>query len=398
VTLVLDERPALAGAPGVHCLIAGVSHYPHLPGGGGPAAEKSYGMRQLSSTAATAYRVYRWLLDRRDRLPLPLATVRLLLSPSPAETAAEPALAAAADRCTRAAFAAEARAWRRDARAHRDGMSWFYFAGHGVQRRKGDAVLLLEDFGDPDEGPLTNAASFDNLFYGMAPPAALTQTVARRQAWFIDACRLAPADFRSFEWLHVPDLWEVELSGVDDRSAPAFFASLPGAKAYALPGEQTLFSRALLAALEGSGVDSVGDDDDGAPRYGVTVYSLDRALQAELAALNDEHGGDQDYVLSGLVDEALLVRHPAAPEVAVVVEVDPAEAADVVRFEVTDAEDAVRLDVGPPLTPYPFEGRLPMGFYQVRGTVDPPRDGLADFKRWAQIRPPRQPVRLRVRR
>src|SRR4051794_1449431 len=92
MTLLFDQRDQLQGRPGLHALIAGASFYRHLPGGGGAPAEKTYGLKQLSSTALTAYRVYQWILQRKDQLPVPLATVRLLLSPSQAELDAEPGM------------------------------------------------------------------------------------------------------------------------------------------------------------------------------------------------------------------------------------------------------------------------------------------------------------------
>lgn len=85
MALVFDNRHNLQGKPGLHALIAGVSRYRHLPGGGGPPAKEDWKLPQLTATALTAYKIYRWLIDRRDRLPKRLATVRLLLSPSDAE-------------------------------------------------------------------------------------------------------------------------------------------------------------------------------------------------------------------------------------------------------------------------------------------------------------------------
>ena len=92
MSLVLDERPQLQGQPGLHVFIAGVSRYIHLPGGGSNLTTKSFGMQQLSSTALTACRLYQWLLSHKNQLPLPLATIRLLLSRSQDELDAEPAM------------------------------------------------------------------------------------------------------------------------------------------------------------------------------------------------------------------------------------------------------------------------------------------------------------------
>src|SRR5690606_6608844 len=107
------------------------------------------------------------------------------------------------------AFRAAADAWRADARAHRGGATFFYFAGHGVQRTRDDAVLLLEGFGAP--GPaLQHAAATRNLLDGMAP-APSQQEIARTQFYFVDARRNRPAQLNNSEHLHVPDLWDAQL-------------------------------------------------------------------------------------------------------------------------------------------------------------------------------------------
>lgn len=74
MTLIIDERAHLQGQPGFHAFIAGVSSYPHLPGGIGTPAPDSFGMQQLSSAALTAYKMYCWLVERQRKLPVPLAT------------------------------------------------------------------------------------------------------------------------------------------------------------------------------------------------------------------------------------------------------------------------------------------------------------------------------------
>src|SRR5205823_5326133 len=127
MSLVLDNRAGLAGKPGLHALIVGVSGYPHLPvpGAGAPPAE-AFGMYQLSSTSLAAYRVYRWLLDEAQGLPVPLATCRLLLSPSADELAAEGHLAGLGSASTVDNFLVDAAGWRTDASSSDDNMTLFY--------------------------------------------------------------------------------------------------------------------------------------------------------------------------------------------------------------------------------------------------------------------------------
>ncbi|HET6478699.1 MAG TPA: hypothetical protein VFG35_01480 [Actinoplanes sp.] len=67
-----------------HALVIGVSAYDHLPSvGAGP-----FGLSQLGSTAIGAYRFAVWLRDHYRNPDAPLATIRLLLSPSAAEISA----------------------------------------------------------------------------------------------------------------------------------------------------------------------------------------------------------------------------------------------------------------------------------------------------------------------
>ena len=391
MSLVFDERGQLAGKPGCHCLLVGVSRYRHLPEGDGEPAERSFQLRQLSSTALSAYRLYHWLVEHKDQLALPLATVRLLLAPSETELGLAADLQHLGETPTRKEVAAAVRHWRRDARAHSDGMTFFYFAGHGVQRHKGDAVMLLHDFGDPDDGILAKTAEFRDIYYGMAPPKAIAaNTMARRQLYFVDACRMLPSEFRSFEKVAISGIFgDVELGGVDDRRAPVFFSSLPGAKAYALRGEQTLFSRALLNCLYGSAAEAW--TENGTTRRAVTVHSLNTTLEKEIEALREEHGGTQDYH-PDVGKNAVLCFLPEEPEtdqqprVEVLVDIQPATAAAHARLLIHDADDAVVLDQRSPIDPRPLSMQLPEGFYLI--VAEPQKPGFTRFEAWVRVRRP----------
>ena len=142
MSLVVDNRNALGDQPGLHALIVGVSQYPSLEGGATPVADP-WGMGQLTSTASTAHMIAEWL--KGALLPVPLATIRLLLSPA----ASEGHLAGIADPATLDNVIAEADAWRTDASSNRDSRTFFYFAGHGIQRNKEDAVFCLAGFRRP---------------------------------------------------------------------------------------------------------------------------------------------------------------------------------------------------------------------------------------------------------
>lgn len=406
MTAVLDNRAQLGGAPGLHAFIVGVSDYAHLPGGGGTAANKTFGLKQLTATANSAFLFYEWLVGAHEggRLPLPLATVHLLLSPSPVEVQRRPQLAtvggatpAATEllRATRRNFVAAAAAWRDAASANRDQMTVFYFAGHGVQRKQKDAVLLLSDFGEPAAGgSLTNTVDANHLIAGMAPPPNPAKTIANRQIYFIDACRLPAAEFQQTEWQNVPDVWNPELNGRDDRLVAAYYATVPGSTAYALTQGQTLFSMALFRCLDRLGAvppDAAAAD----PRWAVTTLSLIKALPDVLTVVNEEHRGDQEVATDGQFRDAPLVFLTNPPEVDVEVTIDPAAAVPLFMLEIEDDQGNVR--PVRPVDPHPYVERLPAGIYRFRARiVAPPHSSFQDARVSALVRPPRHPWRARV--
>src|SRR5438128_1410514 len=79
-------------APGTHALIVGVSDYEYLPTPGILGEPRTFGLKKLASPALSAYKIFDWLMKNHADLPKPLASARLLVSPSQAEKDAEPAL------------------------------------------------------------------------------------------------------------------------------------------------------------------------------------------------------------------------------------------------------------------------------------------------------------------
>src|SRR5262249_28177934 len=127
-----------------------------------------------------------------------------------------------------------AKAWRDDAARHRKNVAVFFFSGHGFLRTKDDSLMLLHDFADPAEGPLTNAADIRSLLFGMSPSPQRPE-MARTQLFIVDACRVRPEAFEGFETSAPPAVFELPLDGEDDRCAPVFFSAIPNAPAGAVP-------------------------------------------------------------------------------------------------------------------------------------------------------------------
>lgn len=396
MALILDRRDQLSG-PGLHVFIAGVSHYEFLPDGSDVEAEKTFGLRQLSSTATTAWLVYQRLLalDGRGLLRLPIATVHLLLSPSAAEADKEPALKTVA-RCNRRHFVRDAKSWRTCASASDEDMTFFYFAGHGVQRRQKDSVLLLDDFGDPDAGgTLANAVDVQHLYAGMAPPSDAAAQIARRQMYFIDACRMPSGEFQQNEWMDVLPLWDVALSGPDNVIAPKFYATIPGAKAFAVGGQQTLFSLALFEALDRLG--AVGPRSAGGDRrWRVTAASLRPAIETSLAAFAAKHNGEQQFTTDGALDEEPIAFFEQPPPVDVEIRIDPDAAVTLCGLEILTSKQKPFRTIDP-IAPHPARLQLEPGVWGVRAVVkNPPQPPYDDFIEFLEIRLPRAEVTARV--
>jgi Caspase domain len=396
MTLAFDARAQLGNEPGLHAFVAGISAYRHLPGGSGEPAPDDFEMGQLSAAARSAFRVYEWLLARQAHLPVPLATIRLLLAPSASELQAEPAMGASAG-ATLSELRREAKAWRADASTDPSAVTFFYFAGHGVQRTKGDAVLLLEDFGDGEGGILDKAVNTKNINNGMAPSPNFFPNIARTQLYFVDACRSMHERFQQYEQLATSNVWDVELAGVDNRRAPTYFATIPGAPAYARPGGQTLFSEALLDCLNGAAAEP--EDEQGQDRWRVTHHTLAEKLSKQVAELAGNEEAEQWVTSDGLGGDTAIHYLDDPPNVELELELDPPDALAYAQIAILNDTGAPAGQPLPkPLDPHPFSASLPAGIYTIKAAINPPQPSYVNQSGRARaIFPPRCRRVIRVR-
>lgn len=356
-----DRRNQLAGGPGIHAFIDGVSDYRHLEDGSDEKrATDTYGFRALHSTARTAWRFYEWLLkaDAAGRLALPLATVHLLLSRSESES---DVAASDADRCSWANFVADAESWRKCASASNEEITIFYFAGHGIGRQKTEALLLMDDVGAPGSGVFVNrCVDVQQLFYGMAPPPDAAQSVARTQFYFVDACRTQISELREFTTQGIPQIWNVPTDGVDKRAATLFYGSLPGASAYARDEDQTLFSMALFECLDRLGAEeaSSGERD---LRWRITASSLIRRLPDAVLDISKRFEVDQQCAWTGQSADAIFSYLTDPPETTITMKVDPEQAAGAFQFEVQDYKKKEPPFSIAPIAPHPHQRRMRVG-------------------------------------
>ncbi|HEX8324039.1 MAG TPA: caspase family protein [Tepidisphaeraceae bacterium] len=351
----------------LHVFIVGVSDYSNLPGETDPMTPNALGLRKLTSPALSALRVYDWIIDHKNDLPLSLGHTSLLLSPSPQEQAIEPSFAARANDyqpCDLANFLRAADAWRAAALSDPKDMTLFYFAGHGLRWSTNDAILMLRDVGQGAGGVLLNAIDLNNLYAGMAPSESQPD-VARTQVYFVDACRVEPAEITRIQRPTPSEVFRVDLRGrVDDRQTPIFFATVGGATAIGRKAKSSIFSELLLDCLNGdAGQRSVAPD--GTVSWTVTTQSLARALN-ELFADLATAGVDQACTVEGAASQDIpLCRLNGPPKVPVLIAVDPVAAAPDISFRVMNS-DTLAVVFGPQvLNPHPHFDHWPAGMYHV---------------------------------
>jgi Caspase domain len=243
--------------PGTHALVIGVGEYPHLIGGDDPA-QKTDGLRQLSSPPVSARAFAEWLL-RDYRCPgKELASLSLLVSETESVPFVNPRTGAAHDVPTAgtAEIVAAVRAWKRRADTSADNRTIFYFCGHGTSEG-GDMALLTREFSLDDDNPLDSALDFRKLVEGLRDCRAV------EQLFFVDACRagsdvLISQTGGAFAG-QVPVLGRLRPLDLPRREPFVYYATLAGDMAYARPESVSLFTAAMLRALDGAG----SDDNEG---------------------------------------------------------------------------------------------------------------------------------------
>lgn len=370
MALVIDRRPELAGQDGIHVLIVGVSDYVNLPDIDDPTSEPKWFLNKLSSAAISAFTTFEWI--RQSPLRLPLKTVRLLLSPSAAELAAVPALAAMPDiaaggarRATRAAFDADALEWRNDANANSNDMTIFYFAGHGMQRGPEEGVLLLEDFLAPGP-PLAKAFEIGDIRNGMAPSDQLPN-IALTQFYFIDACLSRPETQKKYVNPQVPNVFGAVLNGVDRREAPMLFSTVDGALALGRQGQPSHFAEALKMALDVAAEDP--DDSQGPTLWPITSLTIKNALDAYYRKQNL----GTKVKMGGVVGQPVIRYLDQPPPVDVSIQVQPGNhitPCNILLFDDNNVPASQFDAAAAQAAGLSFEATVRAGFYRVQIASD----------------------------
>lgn len=229
--------------PRTHVFVVGVGRYPHC--GRGSAHTGDHGrvarsIKDLSCAVPSAVHVAEALVELfTDDSERPLGSMELLLSADEPVTFEGVEVAPATFDNVQEAYGR----WSQRGGEHPGNLTIFYFCGHGVHLRSGDA-LLLEDLGR------TRAAFFDGMFDFARTRRAMDANQAGIQCYFVDACRDLPEPIAEFDV--VPRALDTPRAGHPAKDAPVVHAALPGQVAYSEPERPTPFATAIVQALRGS--------------------------------------------------------------------------------------------------------------------------------------------------
>jgi Caspase domain len=361
------------GKPCTHALVVGVSKYQFLTedGSPGPGGRETFGMRQAKTPATSAFRFARWLDKTYNNPSAPLGTVRLLLSPSDFETANVPELAKLPAKVlpgTRDNAEQAVADWFADCGTNSDNVAILYAGGHGIQMSPDDGgIVLLEDF-----AKLPNVLDF-SLDVGAVRKGMAGPTMAQRQFYFVDACRVRPEAAVRFQTLGtgvgLPNPFEGK-----PRVSAIYFAATPSTEALGAPGDGTLFIQALLECLN----TALGVDDhlqqDGS--WAVTSTTLVRELPKRIRELAEAAGEEQTATIGGQLEDVPFHSLKEPPQVPITLTLAPDAAAACAIAALTEPPGKTVFDkvaFAPTIT-----REVPAGHYALSVTINPPTAPFAD--------------------
>jgi hypothetical protein len=281
--------------PGTHALIIGTSKYKNLGDNIKLGPPETFMLTQLSSPAAGAYRFAKWLRSEYRSPSAPIASIRLLLSPSDAEREADadlkndPDIPLPTTELVRKALLD----WQKECSSSQANIAVLYLSGHGIKPNNDDDLILLYDFAD-DDLVLTFSVDLNKVVRAM-----VGQNMASNQLYFHDACRLYSDHFGQKYYGPGLCLPLTYVGEGDLRNYPIFRSAATGTAAQASPGNGTLFANALLECLTGSDKSAIVTSAEPKDVAVVSIDSLCNALEAKIGRLAQHLGGNQWFKRAG---------------------------------------------------------------------------------------------------
>ena len=345
--------------PATHAIVIGVSHYPHLNGGGGRLSPAREGMGQLSSPTVSARAFATWLIAELRDPNKPLATVSLLLSERRRKPFRNPRTGKdfLAERATMATVSKAIAEWKAVVDRNPEHRLLFYFCGHGIAQGA-DVALLMSDFGADPNDALLGALDFVRFRSGMDACAA------RQQVYFVDACRASSDTLlaqlgRAGQPVIAPNPHAPRPPQPSQQ--PIFYSTLAGADAFGRAGQPSIFTDALLRSLLGAGSDDTNGD------WRVETTQLNRAIEVYMqrAIANGVARAQVPATVELSAFDLHFMSQP--PLVPTIVQCRPPEETALARLSWAVAGQGQR--TARPPGPRAWEIELPLGEYEFQAEL-----------------------------
>ena len=340
-----------------HAIVIGVGHYPHLPGGKGKPKFKNHGgIGQLKSPPESARAIARWLIENYNHPQKPLASLSLLLSDKKSQdfefSTRNGTKKVTVPNANMREVDKAVTSWRNRGNKNQRHMLLFFFCGHGISAGT-DLSLLLADFGEKPTAPLNGAVAFRLLRQNM------DECKAREQVYFVDACRVgSDLLIKNAGFAGMPIIQrtgEYNTTG-ENRRAPTFYSTLSGAPAFARTGKASLFTEALIEALQGAGCD---EEQPGS--WQVQTNLLHNAMNQLIMDASDRLSVPISQI--NPTDDLTLIKLNAVaqPQVPVKVTCKPADAIELATLTCRNTDLNKRR--GPNKKKEPWKLSVPIGEY-----------------------------------
>ncbi|WP_027545329.1 caspase family protein [Bradyrhizobium sp. WSM2254] len=317
--LVFEDQSPGAGT---HVIIIGIGHYDALQGGANEDRELSADMDQLSAPPRSAEALAGWFLDKFDHPDRPLKSVSLILSSGIDAAVFSHARAKHAEALPNGTIDATTKAilaWARRASSDPENLAIFHFCGHGVST--GEPILFLRDYGvDPD-------SRFDRTINFNDFSAAMLTRKPRHQLFLIDACRLPDPIARNVPKHHVgrSGIDPLPLTSRGELAQQSVHHSTSDlAPAYGRTSGASLYTEALLQALDGGGIQGHYD-------IFVSTLGLQTALDAYIARATAREKVEQRPQL--MRSHQFTIHQPSNVRIPLYVVSEPAAALKNARVE-----------------------------------------------------------------
>lgn len=254
--------------PATHAFIIGVGSYHHLKPG------DAWGLGQLSTAPVSAQRFANWLLQRYSDPGRPLASIEHLISGGTFTDHAN--VVHASEEPELARIEAAYTQWFERANRHPDNLALFYFCGHGLCNSRG-STLLAADFADPRFQRTSR-----NAIHVEGTANAMLACKAKYQCFFLDCCRTTDLEWQNIMEEPGQPLGTARSTDLTAAHQPMFFAAGRTEAATGVAADVTVFTKALIEALDGmAAVEPDGDLD--AQSWRVNTGSIAAAIDSAIA-------------------------------------------------------------------------------------------------------------------